>query len=262
MIDKTMQDVQKELLAAVQRGHEQVRKGQDRVRKSQEQVRKSREAVTGIVTELTKSVRPSLPALPTVRIPNPADVRAQAREFVSHAMTVQQGLADTARHAAGPYADRVRTAQRDLTQRARQTVPYAQRVIAAQQDLADRARRAGIPEQVAAAQRTLTERVMEAAKVATPFIAEGRARLSQVARGLTDGQTGPAADGTDAAAVAEVGQLKAAAAKTAEDDPAAAVKPKARAAAPKSAAAAKAKKAAPKAGAAGAASTKARTAKK
>ena len=55
MIDsKTVQEVQKELIAAVQRGHEQVRKGQERVRKGQEQVRKSREA--GFVAHLTKPV--------------------------------------------------------------------------------------------------------------------------------------------------------------------------------------------------------------
>ena len=263
MIDKTMQEVQKELLAAVQRGHEQVRKGQDRVRKSQEQVRKRREAVAGVVTELTRSVRPSLQALPVVRMPSPADVRAHAREFVSHAMTVQQGLADTARHAAGPYAERVRSAQRDLTERARHTVPYAEQIIAARQDLAERARRAGIPEQVAAAQRTLTDKVMEAAKVATPLVAEGRARLSQVIGGLAESQTAPVADSAGVAAVAEADQPKAGTEKAAGGDQTAAEKPKAKAAKPKSAAAAKAKPAAAKTRGTGATATsKPRTPKK
>src|SRR5215471_11703475 len=110
MIDsKTVQEVQKELIAAVQRGHEQVRKGQERVRKSQEQVRKSREAVTGAVSELAKSVLPSVPAGRTVHIPTPAEAREHARELATHAITVQRELAGKAWQAAGPYAERVRT---------------------------------------------------------------------------------------------------------------------------------------------------------
>ncbi|MBO0823274.1 MAG: hypothetical protein J2P27_05375 [Actinobacteria bacterium] len=163
MTDKSVvQEVQKELLAVVHRGHEQIRKGQDRMRKSQEQVRKSREAVTGLVNELTKSVR---------------------------------------------------NAQRDFTDKARQNLPHAERILAAQHDLVDRARRAGIPEQVAAAQRTLAGKVAEAAKVAAPFVAEGRARLNQVIGARTEASQ-PAVDATptagqDAAAVAPTAETAA-----------------------------------------------------
>jgi hypothetical protein len=216
MIDnKTVQEVQKELIAAVQRGQEQVRKGQERVRKGQErvrkgqeQVRKSREAVAGAVSELAKSVLPSVPAGRTVHIPTPAEAREHAREFATHALTVQRELAGKAWHAAGPYAERVRTTQRDLSEKARHTVPYAERIIAVQHDLAERARRAGVAEQVAAAQRSLTERVIEAAKVATPLVAEGRARLIQVvgARHETD-KPETAADGAGEPELAEVHEL-------------------------------------------------------
>ena len=210
MIDsKTVQEVQKELIAAVQRGHEQVRKGQERMRKGQEQVRKSREAVTGAVSELAKSVLPTAPAGRTVHIPTPAEARAHARELANHAMTVQRELADKARNAAGPYADRVKTTQRDLTDKARQTVPYAERIMAAQRDLADRARRAGVAEQVAAAQRTLTHRVIEAARVASPLVAEGRARLSNLVVVVRPdaAKSKPAANGAGESGLAEVRDL-------------------------------------------------------
>jgi hypothetical protein len=188
MIDsKTVQEVQKELTAAVQRGHEQVRKGQERVRKGQEQVRKSREAVTEVVSELAKTVQTAIPAGRTVHIPTRAEARAHAREMASHAITVQRDLADRAWHAAGPYAERF---------------------IAAQRDLADRARRAGVAEQVAAAQRTLAERVIEAARVATPFVAEGRARLSHLVSARAEaGKPEPAADGAGDPELAEVREL-------------------------------------------------------
>ncbi len=209
MIDnKTVQEVQKELIAAVQRGHEQVRKGQERVRKGQEQVRKSREAVTGVVSELAKSVVHTMPAGRTVHIPTRAEARAHAREMASHAITVQRELAGKAWHAAGPYADRVKATQRDLTEMARQTVPYAERLLAAQRDLADRARRAGVPEQVAAAQRTLAERVAEAARFATPFVAEGRARLSHVVGARPEAsKPGSGANGAGQPKLAEVRDL-------------------------------------------------------
>lgn len=209
MIDsKTVQEVQKELIAAVHRGHEQVRKGQERVRKGQAQVRKSREAVVGVVSELAKSVRPAIPAGRIVHVPTPAEARAHAREIASHAITVQRELAGKAWHAAGPYAERVKTTQRDLTEKARQTVPYAERILAAQRDLADRARRAGVPEQVAAAQRTVAERVAEAARVAAPFVAEGRARLSHLAGARPEaGKPEAATDGAGEPALAEVREL-------------------------------------------------------
>lgn len=193
MIDSknVVQEVQKELLTAVQRGQEQVRK-------SQEQLRKSREAVTGVVSELAKSVKPAMPA---VRIPNPAEVRAHAQELAEHAITVQRDLAGKARHAAGPYAERVIAAQRDLAEKARQAVPHADRFAAVQRDLAERARHAGIGEQVVAAQRTLAGKVIEVAKVATPLVAEGRARLTQMVGGRHEAaHAGPAGDGTAKAA--------------------------------------------------------------
>src|SRR5215469_16556198 len=211
MIDsKTVQEVQKELIAAVQLGHEQVRKGQERVRKGQEQVRKSREAVTGVVSDLAKTVLPAAQAGRAVHVPTPAEARAHARAIASHAITVQRELAGKAWDAAGPYAERVKATRRELTEKARNTVPYAERIIAAQRDLADRARRAGVAEQVAAAQRTLAERVAEAAKVASPLVAEGRARLSQMVVIVRPDATKPTAAGDgsgDPAELAEVREL-------------------------------------------------------
>lgn len=167
-----MQEVQKELLAALQRGHEQVRKSQDRMRQGQEQMRRGRDAVSGVVRaggELAKAVRPSVPARPAVHIPNPAELRAHAQELADHAVTVQRELAGKARQAA---------------------TPYTERVIAVRRDLAERAKQAGVAEQVAAAQRTLAGRVVEVAKVATPIVAEGRARLTQVVSALQPGHQG------------------------------------------------------------------------
>jgi hypothetical protein len=210
MIDsKTVQDVQKELIAAVQRGHEQVRKGQERVRKGQQQVRKSREAVAGVVSDLAKTVLPAATAGRTVHVPTPAEARAHAKAIASHAITVQRELAGKARDAAGPYAERVKATQRELTEKARNTVPYAERIISVQRDLADRARRAGVAEQVAAAQRTLAGKVAEAAKVASPLVAEGRARLSQMVVIVRPeaSKAEPAADGAGEPQLAEVQEL-------------------------------------------------------
>jgi hypothetical protein len=180
MIDSksVVQEVQKELLAALQRG-------QDHVRKSQEQVRRGRDAVAGAVragTELTKAARPSVPARPTVHIPGPAQLRAHAQELAGHAQ-------ELAGHAI--------TAQRELAGKAwHVTSPYAERVITAQRGLAERARQAGLAEHAAAAQRTVADKVAGAAKAATPFVAEGRTRLTQLVGGLQGGRstaTAPAA---------------------------------------------------------------------
>jgi DNA-binding protein HU-beta len=174
-----VQEVQKELLAVVQRGQERVRKGQDRVRKSQEQARKSRDAVVSVVRtggELAKAARASRPTLPPVRIPSPAAVRAHAQELAGQAITAQRDLADKARHAAGPVAERVLTAQRELTGKARQ---------------------AGL-DHAAAAQRSLAGRFVEVAKVATPIVADGRTRLTQLVSALQSGHQ--AAAGADATA--------------------------------------------------------------
>ena len=234
MIDsKTVQEVQKELIAAVHRGHEQVRKGQERVRKGQAQVRKNREAIAGVVSELAKSVRPAMPAGRTVHIPTPAEARAHARELAEHAISAQRELAGKAWHAAGPYAERVKTTQRDLTEMARHSVPYAERILAAQRDLAERARRAGVAEQVAAAQRTLTERVTEVARAASPLVAEGRARLSQMVVIVRSDGSKPAAaaDGAGEPELAEVPELV----LNKEDDAPAKAEPKPRTAKPKTA---------------------------
>jgi hypothetical protein len=241
MIDsKTVQEVQKELIAAVQRGQEQVRKGQERVRKGQErvrkgqaQVRKSREAVTGVVGELAKAGLAAIPAGRTVHVPTPAEARDHAREIASHALTMQRELAGKAWHAAGPYAERVRSTQRELTEKARHTVPYAERLVAAQRDLADRARRAGVAEQVAAAQRTLSEKVMEAARVATPLVAEGRARLSQMVVIVRPDASKPAAT-ADGAGEPELAEVRDPAVNEEAAAPAKA-EPKARTAKPKTA---------------------------
>jgi hypothetical protein len=195
-----VQEVQKELLAVVQRGQEQLRKGQDRVRKSQEQARKSRDAVVSVVrtgSELTKAARASRPTLPPVRIPSPAEVRAHAQELAGQAITAQRDLAVKVRHAAGPVAERVLTAQRELASKARQ---------------------AGL-DQAAAAQRSLAGRVVEVAKVATPIVAEGRTRLTQlvsaalqpshqVAGGADAAATTTAVAEPDAAAEQPVAQVK------------------------------------------------------
>ncbi len=257
MIDsKTVKEVQKELIAAVQRGQEQVRRGQERVRKSQAQVRKSREAVTGVVSELAKAGLAAIPAGRTVHVPTPTEAREQAREIASHAITVQRELAGKAWHAAGPYAERVRSTQRELTEKARHTVPYAERLVAAQRDLADRARRAGVAEQVAAAQRTIAERVMEAARVATPLVAEGRARLSQMVVIVRPDASKPAA-AADSAGEPELAEVRELAVNKEADAPAKA-EPKARTAKPKTATA---KAGAAKAGAAKTDTTKTDTTK-
>jgi hypothetical protein len=171
-----VQEVQKELLAAVQRGQEQVRRGQERVRKSQEQARKSRDAVVSVVragSELAKAVRPTRSAVPPVHIPRAAAVRAHAQELAGQAISAQRDFAVRARHAAGPVAERVLTAQREL---------------------AGKARQAGL-DQAAAAQRSLAERVVEVAKAATPIVTEGRTRLTQFVSALQPGhQAAGAAD--------------------------------------------------------------------
>jgi hypothetical protein len=189
-----VQEVQKELLAVVQRGQEQVRKGQDRVRKSQEQARKSRDAMVSVVRtggELAKAARASRPTLPPVHIPSPAAVRAHAQELAGQAITAQRDLAVKARHAAGPVAERVLTAQREL---------------------ADKARQAGL-DHAAAAQRSLAGRVVEVAKVATPIVAEGRTRLTRLLSALQSGHL------ADARADAGLNGVATPATATAEPEP-------------------------------------------
>jgi hypothetical protein len=203
------------------------------VRKGQAQVRKNREAIAGVVSELAKAGLAAVPAGRTVHVPTPAEARAHAKEIADHAITAQRELAGKAWQAASPYAERVKTTQRDLTELARHSVPYAERILAAQRDLADRARRAGVAEQVAAAQRTLTERVTEAARVAAPYVAEGRARLSQMVVIVRSDGSKPtaAADAAGEPELAEVRELVV----NKEDGTPAKAEPKPRTAKPKTA---------------------------
>ncbi len=103
------QEVQDQLLAAMQRG-------QDQMRKSQEQMRKSREAVHDVIrtgNQLAKAVRPSMPTLPkpAVHVPslstlaNPAKLRASAQELSEHVIATQRNLTDKAVQAATPVAE-------------------------------------------------------------------------------------------------------------------------------------------------------------
>ena len=137
------QEVQDQLLAAVQRGQEQLRKSQD-------QVRQGREAVTGAIrssNQRVKAVRPSMPTLPkpAVHVPslstlaNPAKLRASAQELTDHVIATQRSLTGKAIQAASPVADQVIARQRELTEQ----------VIARQRELTD---------QVIARQRRLTGR--------------------------------------------------------------------------------------------------------
>lgn len=131
MIDSksVVQEVQKELLAALQRGQEQVRKGQDRVRKSQEQARKSRDAVVSVVragSELAKAARPGAP---TLHIPSPATMRAHAQELAGQAIGAQRELATKARQAASPYTEHVATAQRALAGRVSEVAKVATPIV-------------------------------------------------------------------------------------------------------------------------------------
>ncbi len=155
------QEVQDQLLAAMNKGQEQVRKAQEQmrqaqeqVRKSQEQVRKGREAVTGAIrtgNELAKAFRPNIPALPpTVRVPSlskltdPAKLRASAQQFADQMIATQRKVAGE--------------------------------VLASQRNLAG---------QLLATQRNLADKAFEAA---SPFVLDGVARLTKVVATLQDGR--------------------------------------------------------------------------
>jgi hypothetical protein len=119
------QEVQDQLLAAINKGREQVRKGQEQVRigqeqvrkgqeqlrKGQEQVRKGRDAVTGAIrtgNELAKSVRPSIPTLPGLRaaslsqLTDRAKLKASAQELADHVAAAQRNLTSKAVQVASP----------------------------------------------------------------------------------------------------------------------------------------------------------------
>src|SRR5258708_4021044 len=162
------QEVQDQLLAAMNKGQERVRKAQEQVRQAQEQVRKGRheqvrkgrEAVTGAIrtgNELTKAFRPNIPA-PGLRVPSlshltdPAKLRASAQEL----------------------ADQMIAAQRKV----------AGEVIATQRKVAG---------QLFATQRSLADKAFQAA---SPLVADSVTRLSKVVATLQDGRkAGRAASG-------------------------------------------------------------------
>ncbi len=125
MIDtaKLAQELQDQVLTAVHRGQQQFRKGQDQVRKGQDQMRKGRDAMANAFragNELTKAIRPNIPALPNtkLRLPalpdaasrlpslgtlaNPAKLREHVNEFAGHVAATQRNVADKAMQAAGP----------------------------------------------------------------------------------------------------------------------------------------------------------------
>src|SRR5258707_480483 len=105
------QEVQDQLVAAMNKGHERVRKAQEQVRQAQEQVRKGRheqvrkgrEAVTDAIrtgNEFTKAFRPNMSALPGLRVPSlshltdPAKLRASAQELADQVIATQRKMAD------------------------------------------------------------------------------------------------------------------------------------------------------------------------
>jgi hypothetical protein len=112
------QEVQDQLLAAMQRGQEQLRKSQD-------QVRQGREAVSGAIrtgNQLVKSVRPNIPTLPPSvhvpslsTLPSPAKLRANAQELADHVTATRRSLTSKAIQAASPIADQMISRQRELT---------------------------------------------------------------------------------------------------------------------------------------------------
>jgi hypothetical protein len=166
MIDTraVVQEVQDQLLAAAHRG-------QDQMRRSQEQMRKSREAVADVIrsgNQLAKAVRPSIPTLPrpTVHIPSLSTLRdpAKLRELTDHVIATQRSLTDKAVQAASPVADQVIARQRKL----------ADQVVTRQRERAD---------QIIARQRDIAGKAFH---VASPFVTEGVAKLSQVVGTLQD----------------------------------------------------------------------------
>jgi hypothetical protein len=163
------QEVQDQLVAAMNKGQERVRKAQDQVRQAQEQVRKGgneqvrkgRQAMTGAIrtgNELTKAFRPNIPALPKpgLRVPSlshladPAKLRASAQEFADQMIATQRKVAGE--------------------------------VFATQRNLAG---------QLFATQRSLADKAFQAA---SPFVADSVTRLSKVVATLQDGRKAGHAD--------------------------------------------------------------------
>ncbi len=156
----------------VRKAQEQVRKAQEQVRKSQEQVRKSREAVTGAIrtgSEFAKAFRPSIPTLPLAGLRTPS----------------LSNLTDHAKLRAGAqdFADQMIAAQRRM----------ASEMFASQRSLAS---------QLLASQRSLADKAFQAA---SPLVAEGVTRLSKVVATLQDGWKPGQADAADTVAAAPCG---------------------------------------------------------
>lgn len=170
------QEVQDQVLAAMHKGHEQVRK-------SQEQVRKGRETVTVAIrtgNEIAKAVMPSIPALPvrSMKLPSlselasPDKLRASAHELAGHVRASQRRLAGNAQEVAG-------------------------QVFASQRRLADNAQE--VAGQAFATQRKFTEKALHAAG---PLVVQSVARLTQVADSLAPGRRNGRPEQSDALAPA------------------------------------------------------------
>ena len=149
------QEVQDQLAAAVQKGHEQFRKGQ-------EQIRKGRESVTVAVRtggQIAQAVKPSLPKLPSVQVKVPS-----LSELASP---------DKLRASAHELASQMLAAQRKLTDQA----------LASQRKLAGQAQE--LTDHALTTQRKLGDRALE---VAGPFITDGVSRLAQAAGTFAPGR--------------------------------------------------------------------------
>ena len=149
------QEVQDQLAAAVQKGHEQFRKGQ-------EQIRKGRESVTVAVRtggQIAQAVKPSLPKLPSVqvKVPTLSDLASP----------------DKLRASAHELASQMLSAQRKLTDQA----------LASQRKLAGQAQE--LTDHALTTQRKLGDRALE---VAGPLISDGVSRLAQAAGTFVPGR--------------------------------------------------------------------------
>jgi len=172
------QELQQQMAAAVQRGHERLRQGQD-------QVRKSREAVGVAVRTGNQIARAALPALPDVHVPSvseltdPDKLRAHARGLAGQARATQRRLAENAQEFAGQalanqrkFAENAQELAGQALANQRRLADSASQMFAAQRKLADSA------SQVFAAQRKLAGKALE---LATPLVTDRVARLAHVA---------------------------------------------------------------------------------
>jgi hypothetical protein len=182
------QEVQDQLAAAVQKGHEQFRKGQ-------EQIRKGRESVTVAVRtggQIAQAVKPSLPKLPSVQVKVPS-----LSELASP---------DKLRASAHELASQMLAAQRKLTDQA----------LASQRKFAGQAQE--LAEQAVTRQRKLGDRALE---VAGPFITDGVSRLAQAAGTFVPGRRAERGDHgqpADHSAIATPAEAAAKSAATGSED--------------------------------------------